>query len=249
MPLHLLIEEIRTFLQSKKNKGLCREFQAQNPVDWPLAGPRDIVLLPDLAVELGHPDDASLSFLVWTNETNKVISDRITLIGPDVGEGHQPRLPFGKVVLVKTDPCDEEFIYDRYRDMDLTRFDLSLKGYMLRATSQYMREWSRISREAVQNGFSLSILGSALIKALKELPYVQEAEVIFITRSNEDVNALNEQGHKANRLILAMNKMIREMEEDCGSCEFQDVCSDASEMQALKKTLNEKRNRERKQDH
>jgi CO dehydrogenase/acetyl-CoA synthase beta subunit len=129
--------------------------------------------------------------------------------------------------------------------MELTRFDLSLKGYMLRATSQYMREWSRISLEAVKHGFSLSILGSALITALKEHPYVQAAEVMFITQSNVDVNALRDTGHTTNRLILAMNKMINEMEADCGSCDYQDVCSDASDMQALKKTLDEKRNRER----
>jgi CO dehydrogenase/acetyl-CoA synthase beta subunit len=242
---HPIIDEIKAFVKQKKDQGQCREFPALNPMTWPAAGPRDIVLLPELALELGHPEDASLSFLVWTDEDAMVTDNRISLIGPDITEADTPRLPLGKVVLVKTKPCEEELYYERYREMDLARFGLSLKGYMLRATSQYLREWSRISRDAVTNGFSLSVLGSALIKSLKEYDYVLSVEVIFITSSNEEVNNLKDHGNTANRMILAMNKMIKEMEVDCALCDYQDVCGDASEMQALRKTLEEKNKRER----
>jgi CO dehydrogenase/acetyl-CoA synthase beta subunit len=231
------ITEIRDFLQHNKTKGLCREFKAEIPVSWPEAGPRDIVLLPDLALELGHPEDASLCFTVWTEDSAIVNDNAITLIGPDISEAPSGRLPFGKIILVRMKDCDEDTAYERYRNMDLTRFSLSLKGYMLRATSQFMREWSRISRDAVANGFSFRILGSALISALKAVDGIAAAEVIFITHSNEDVMALKETGTKAGRLVQAMNKMMTEMEADCGSCDYQDVCTDASEMKALHKTL------------
>jgi CO dehydrogenase/acetyl-CoA synthase beta subunit len=242
---HHLIDDIRTYEANAQANGLCRERPVITSPGWPAAGPRDIVLLPDLALEMGHPEDASLSCLLWTDDGNTVISDRISLIGPDISETKQPRLPFGKIVLVRTTPCDEDMLHAHYRAMDLARFDLSLKGYMLRAASQYMREWSRVSREAVANGFSLSILGSALIRQLKSLGFVQAVEILFITRSSGDVNALKPVCEKADRLIRAMNKMIVETEADCGNCDYQDVCSDASEMQALKATLAERQKQER----
>jgi CO dehydrogenase/acetyl-CoA synthase beta subunit len=242
---HHLIEDIRSYEANALSKGLCRERPVTTSPEWPAAGPRDIVLLPDLALEMGHPEDASLSCLLWTDDDSTIPTDRISLIGPDICETHLPRLPFGKIVLARTTPCDEDMLHDRYRAMDLARFDLSLKGYMLRAASQYMREWSRISREAVDHGFSLSILGSALIRQLKSLGFVRAVEIIFITRSSEDVNALGPVCEKADRLIRAMNKMLVETEADCGSCDYQDVCSDAAEMQALKATLAERQKQER----
>ena len=238
---HPLIDEIRFFLQRNNTTGLCREFPAQPTLAWPAAGPRDIVLLPDLALELGHPDDASLCFLLWTDDPSRVKDNTISLIGPDIPEALSNRLPFGKVLLVRTKSCDEATACERYRDMELTRFSLSLKGFMLRGTSQGLREWSRISREAVNNGFSFQTLGSALINSLKKVEGVLSAEVLFITRSSEDVMALKDTGTKAGRLVQAMNKMTTEMEVDCTSCDYQDVCSDASEMKALRKTLAEKK--------
>lgn len=236
-----LIQEVREFVSRQKNQGACRQFQADETVNWPPAGPRDIVLLPDLALELGPPQEASLCFLVWTPERQLVHDNTITLVGPDIPEAAAARLPFGKVVLTATETIDENGAYERYRSMDLARFNLSLKGFMLRATSQYMREWSRISREAVQEGFSLKTLGSALIRELKAIQGVKAAEVLFITRSSEAVDALKETGLKAHRMIQAMHKMTTEMDPDCDACEYQDVCGSAAEMKRLRKTLAQRR--------
>ncbi len=239
-----LIREVRAFVSPCKANGACREFQADERIDWPAAGPRDIVLLPDLALELGHPEEASLCFLMWTDDPRQIRADTITLIGPDIGEAVAGRLPFGKVVLVAMEDVADSELYERYRRMDLARFDLSLKGYMLRAASQYQREWSRVSREAVRNGFSLKILGAALIGELKTIPEVKAVEVIFVTRSNEAVNALKETGVTAGRIIQAMHKMTYESEPECRTCDYQDVCGGAAQMAALRKTL-ARRKRER----
>ena len=67
-----LIENVRAFVRQEKIQGNCREFTAQKKIHWPPAGPKDIVLLPDLAVELGHPEDASLAFTLWTEDEKKV---------------------------------------------------------------------------------------------------------------------------------------------------------------------------------
>lgn len=232
-----IIKALRATVNQAMDNGQARCWSAGTAIDWPAAGPGDIVLMPDLALELGHPDDAALSFTMWTHNRQEVKDDAITLIGPDIKEADSNRLPFGKIVLAATDKGDDELMYERYRQMDLARFTLSLKGYMLRATSQYLREWSRISRQAVQNGFSFQILGSALIRELKAIAGVNAVEVIFITRSVQDVDALKDAGIQVNRTIQAMHKMMNEMDPDCDSCEFQDVCGKASELAALQRTL------------
>lgn len=234
-----LIENLRNFLQTAATKGGYREFIAQDSVAWPPAGAGEIVLLPDLALEMGHPEEASLSFMMWTEDNTLVRDETITLIGPDIADAATSRLPLGKVVLAATEGCDDSAAYDRYRRMDLARFNLSLQGFMLRATSQYLREWSRISRKAVQRGFSFHILGSALIRELKKIAGVTAVEVIYITRSIEAVNTLNGTGERAGRIIQAMNKMATEMEADCANCDFQDVCTSAEAL----KTRHQSRNR------
>ncbi len=238
---HSIIEEIRAFVDKNKDNGQARSWSAGRGIHWPAAGRGDIVLMPDLALELGRPDNASLSFMVWTHDRQLVDDDAVTLIGPDITEAHGGNLPFGKIVLAATDDGDDDAVYERYRQMDLARFNLSLKGHMLRATSQYMREWSRISRQAVRDGFSFQILGSALIRKLMAIAGVNAVEVIIITRSARDVDTFKDAGTRVNRIIQAMHKMMNEMAPDCDSCEFQDVCGKASELEALRKTLAQKR--------
>jgi hypothetical protein len=225
--------DIRDFVAQERHLGPCREFPRLDPVPWPPAGPRDIVLQPDLALELGHPETASLCFLAWSSDRCLIHDGRITLIGPDMSEAPACRWPLAKIVLAWVAPADDAAAYERYRAMDLARFEPSLKGYMLRATSQYLREWSRISRQALRNGLNFQILGSALIASLHAIPGVRGVELIFVTRSAEAVQALRPIGVTAARMIQAMNKMLSEHPADCRNCEFQDVCARAADLQAL----------------
>ena len=134
------------------------------------------------------------------------------------------------MVLVGADGFNEENSYDRYRELDGVRYELDLKGYMMRAVSQYRREWSRVSAEAVKDGFSLGVLGGALIEALRRKEYVRAVEVIFVTASREDVAALAPVADGAMRIIGALNKMLQELEFDCDTCDSIDVCNDVAEL-------------------
>lgn len=239
-----LIREIKDNLRRETEKGRVSACAMADPVDWPEAGKRDIVLKSDTGVELGNPRDESVSFLAWTGDASLVNDGTISLIGPDLNEGRAASLPFGKVILVSGTGFDEENCYARYHDMEFLRYDVSLKGYMMRAVSQYMREWSRVSREAVSRGFSFRILGSALLGKLKSLDYVTGAEVLFVTASQEDVRALKKQGDRFMQYISAMTKMSEEMNFDCDTCEYQDVCSEAEELQGMRQSLMKKAQRE-----
>ncbi|BCS96683.1 hypothetical protein DSLASN_23150 [Desulfoluna limicola] len=207
-----------------------RRLPERGDASWPGAGRNNLVLLADLALELGNPADGSVSFLVSTEEEALVDDGRITLIGPDIGEAPGPRLPFGKVVIVHVEGEEESLRAKRHREMFLLKFALSLKGYMVKAASRYMAEWSRISKEAVDSGFSFTVLGHALMEGYRRLDYVKAVEVVFVTSSGADVNGLYDMGHRALRRVDAMNKRTSEMTHDCSSCGYKDVCDEAEEL-------------------
>jgi len=242
--LDTLISEVNEFTDRKRDAGGLRECRVLDVLSWPEAGARDIVLKSDTGVELGSPKDVSVSFLLWTGDMSLVNDGRISIIGPDIGEAAPSNLSFGRVVLASVNGFNEDNCYDRYREMEFLRYDVSLKGYMMRAVSQYMREWSRVSREAVENGFSFQVLGSALLNKLRAVDYVESAEIIFVTSSAEDVKELKRPADRFMTIINAMTKMSEEMDFDCESCEYQEVCSEAEELQGMRKSLMEKQSRE-----
>ncbi len=84
-------------------------------------------------------------------------------------------------------------------------------------------------------------LASALIKLLKTKDYVRSVEVIFLTSSPDDVRRLREMANPAFRLIAAMDKMAQELDYDCGSCEYQDVCDEAEELKGMRERFMEKK--------
>ena len=188
----------------------------------------------DVGVELGNPREESVSFVIWTETQNEARDGIISVIGPDLQVSQGESLPFGKVVIVGGKGFNEENSYDKHREMEGMRYDVDLKGYMLRAVSQYQREWSRVSNDALSSGFSFSILGGVLIDKFKEKDYIDAVEVIFVTSSREDVKELRGISKGVARVIGAMNKMIEEMSFDCSTCEYADVCTDVSELRKIR---------------
>ncbi len=229
------IGDIGRFVNEKRDKGPFWQSEAETPVSWPRADHNNIVLKSDTGLELGGPDAESLSFLVWTNSPSLVSDHNITLVGADFGDISQPTHPFGKVVIVAGRDFSPENAHDRFRELDLLRLDLALKGYMVRGVSQELKEWSRISKEALNIGFSVETLGSALIDKYKELDYVTAAEVIFISSSAETINELRPTGERVKDTISAMRKMIEELSYDCANCDFQEICQEIDDLKMFKK--------------
>ncbi len=234
------IDGIRAFLAERAEQPGITEFTAAAEVNWPAGGNSNLVLSSDTAVELGSPKTAATSFLIWTDKPDTVRHGRISLIGPDICRETRALVPFGKAVLIEVSGFDEDNSYDRYREMELAKYDLSLSGYMMRAVSQYQREWSRISHQAKADGFSLSLLGNALINELMKKPYVHGIEMVLVTAGVEDVLALKAIGDKVAEITGAMNKMAEEMDFDCDDCEYSPVCDEVSELRSMRQAMKEK---------
>jgi len=120
------------------------------------------------------------------------------------------------------------------------RYGIDLKGYMMKAASQYQREWSRVSHEALDRGFSSGILGGALLERFKALEFVETCEVFFVTSSGEDVRELKNISNAVIQIVGAMNKMLEELSFDCDDCEYVDVCSDVFELKKMKMSAERK---------
>jgi CO dehydrogenase/acetyl-CoA synthase beta subunit len=231
------IEAVRTFVDSSSP---FRTWTESPNYGWPSGGGRNIVLKDDMGLELGSPEKDSVSCLLWTGDMTRIVDGRITLVGPDFPECMGKSLPFSKVVLAGVEGFDEDNAYDRHKDLDFLRYELDLKGFMMRAVSQYMREWCRISTEALSRGFSARTLGSSLIRLFRGMPYVKAVEVIYFTSSMDDVARLRDITAPAEKIIAAMNKMAAEMDFECARCDYQDVCDEAEGLKSMRDKLMKK---------
>jgi len=226
------LQEIFEHLNSQELKEQGRSYPYNQAQNWPRVESQ-MIFNSDTAIELGHPQTESVALLMWTDVPEKINDQQITLIGPDLSEAGLNKMPFGKIVLILAHGFNEENAYQRYQEMQAIKFKLNLAGYMLRALPQESREWSRVSKQALQSGFSLKVLGNELIRELKRLEYVDAVEIIFITSSKADVERFKPIAEKVTRVSQAMNKMFDDLEYDCSSCSFSDVCDEIDGLKTM----------------
>ena len=227
------IDALHSFLNEKQFNQKIRPLRYKN-LDWPSGDSQSIVFLKDTAIDLGNPRTISSSFLLWKNQSKKEEESTTIIIGPDVKESRKKSLPFGKVILIGGTGFKQENTYSRYRELGAVKFDICLDGCMMRAASYHQNEWIRISHQALQNGFSLEILGNALIRKYMSIGYVTSVKVIFVTSSIEDVARIRKIGEEAFRIQSALTKMANHISFDCENCEYNTVCQDVAGLRALR---------------
>ncbi len=235
------ISDVKHLLATDELRPSSMSYSFDKGLSWPRGRPGSIVMSADTAIELGHPQTESMAFLMWTDSPDRIKDGVTTVVGPELDMLAAGKAPLGKITLLGVHDFTEENAYDRFLEMDLIRTRLSLEGYMLRAVPQMNREWSRISREALNKGFSLNILGNELIREYRKLPYVDAVEVIFITSSVKDIQKFRPTGDKVSQITNAMNKIFENIELDCASCDFSDVCNEVEGLRAMHKRAREKR--------
>lgn len=235
------IKQIRSYIRKKEKDRDVRQMHADTAPPWPAAGSRDIVLRRDTGLELGGPRAESFSLLMWTNDAGLVEDGRITRIGPDLTQSAHECMPLGKIVIICGANFDETNAYDRFVEMSLAAYEVSLKGYMMRTAYQDMHEWVRISSQALENGLGLHVAGRAILDACKRKNYVRAAELVTVTSANRDVNELRAVSKDAVQYINAMRKMAEEMTFDCNTCEYQSVCDGVSELKAMAALLEKRK--------
>jgi CO dehydrogenase/acetyl-CoA synthase beta subunit len=200
-----------------------------------------LILKEDTAVELGGPVTAGTSFLLWTDDASLVSDGRVTLIGPDINETTANVLPFGQVTLVAGFSLNKELQPRLERDL---RDAEAVPGYAVRSTGG--RIWSRVSRQARDQGFSLRRLGSTILSQLHcRQAAVTAAEIVFVTSSVEDVQSLERIGAQVRKLSHDLRReRLKQVSEDvyecrsgvsCDVCADNEVCTDIRQIVAIRK--------------
>jgi len=191
------IDKLRSYLEAIRGSGRLQETKCPSGIGalaeglpvgvGPVQG-ANIILKEDTAVELGSPDLGSCAFVLTSHDTSLVRDGVITLVGPDVPESVGRSLPFAQVLLVAGNELrDQHHLVLEQHHMISNR----IEGYMVRLAPQRQRMWTRVSKSAVEKGFTFETLGRALMAVYKsELPIIEAAEVVFVTSSSEDVEGL-----------------------------------------------------------
>jgi hypothetical protein len=227
------VKLIHQFISTKKNLNQLREFQVNSYRSW-LSG-SSLILEEGTALELGNPGLGSLSLIMWSWEkgNNK---DHVFLVGPDLKEMSRKSMPFCQIIIARGSFRDE---YECYRELRDAVFDTKMRGLMVRVLPSRQTIWCRVSREALEEGFSLGHLGAALIRNLKDIEFVSGVDVVFVTSGKSDLKILMEPTHTAGRIAGALVKMGEEMSLDCNSCEYRDVCEQVVELKKIRNRLKE----------
>lgn len=191
-------------------------------------GNPEVILAEDTAVELGHPSTASLSAVLVTWDPGLVRPGRITLVGPDLDGPPGPgSRPFGQVSMLAVKPGS---VPDPFA-LDSAQYLLhKLPGYAVRSVPGKL--WVRVSRKGRQAGLTLRVVGAALVAAYTgDFDEVEAAEVVFVTSSASDVEALSEVAVEARilsgrhkKLFLGADGEIECRELACDTCEEKPVC-------------------------
>lgn len=227
-----VLVELGQYLALKQAGGGLRELSVESQDAWPLKN--SPVLKEETAVQLGGKGNASLFMMLW-DSNNSGAANRISLLGPDV-QSATPTLPLGLVIVVKG---DFEEAYEAYRELRSAAYGTQPLGLSIRIRPDRSQIWCRISETAMQEGFSLSTYGTLLVERLKKVEPVQGVEVLFVTRSKEDVAELGPISAKAQTIIEAMVKMYEEMNFECETCDYNDICEEVVELKAMRESLRE----------
>lgn len=214
------------------------EIKAGLPVKVGPGASTGIILRDDTFVELGNPEAGSSAFILFTDKPELVQNGRITLIGPDIMESASKSLSFGQVLLIGGKDLNDS---DHEALSHAGIIGDQVEGYMVRSFTQNI--WSRVSKEAVEKGFSLETLGQALMALYKSgNAKIESMEIIFVTSGREDIKKLDEiavQVHKITKEIVKQTWKIRGVDIDCASdcstCSDKPVCDDIKEVLNVRK--------------
>jgi hypothetical protein len=209
-----IIPPIRRFVEENVNSGRFEEVHYLKLPKWEKG--RDIIMRKDLAYELGKHNSALL--LMWEKAKNRVYL-------PVNGDGSLA------VIIISDAKVSNE--YECFRAMRDSFYGLALKGVTIRSLPSQMRVWLRVGKEADRNGFSLGILGRAVVESMNSLDFVRATDVIILT-SKSDMRVLNEQFSRGRRITEALIKMHEEEILNCEECDYRDVCSEIPELKRIR---------------
>jgi len=186
-------------------------------------GTPSVVVGEDVGAELGQPGAISHAMVLTTTTKDLVEDGRVRCMGPDLDQAAPGARPYAQVVMLahNGEPPDPF-------ELETTQYlPNRLSGVMARTVPG--RLWVRISRQALQAGFRLQTLGSALVAAFRmDFPEVTGAEVLLATADVEQLDQVAAEfkvlSGQHRKLVLVEDGVYECSDLNCESCDQKEVC-------------------------
>ncbi len=204
-----------------------------------LSDPNELILQKEQAYELGAGSYDSFSFMAVTQSEELVKKDEVVLYGPDISEIKNDT-SYGRIVFLLVDDVESsgpDAFYEILKDIEISKYNLGVKGFMLRASALTNREQIRVSKEAVKNKLSFEQVGNLMINELHKNPHVIKAKIIFISLPEGPYNELDNIAEKSEKRSEAYNHMLKDSVMNCRHCEWKPVCAEIGEMKEFHKKM------------
>ena len=210
---------------------------AYNPARaWEDAGSFELVMMRDAAFELGGDNKPAINFTCVTDSEELCPRDEIIVAGPDLASV-KGSTPYARIAILRTDDIegdgDTEKTFRAIQDMDFVKYHVFPKGYMIRTSSESLREQVRISKDSLKKGMTFERIGDDFIREYKKNPAISAVKLIFVTAPDIDYSALKKVAKQASDITMSLSKILEGMPTDCASCNLKPICDEVEGMREL----------------
>jgi CO dehydrogenase/acetyl-CoA synthase beta subunit len=199
----------------------------------------ELILQKETAYELGAGGYDSLSFLAVSQDSSLVNKDEVILIGPDLGEIKKD-CSYARIVYLLVDDVEKngpDSFYEILKNIEISKYNVSIKGFMIRASALTFREQVRVSKEAIKNKLTFAQIGNQFIHEFRKDPHVLGVKIIFLTANDGPYQKLEFIANKANERSEAYNHMLKDSIMNCKKCAWKPVCAEVGEMKEFHKKM------------
>ena len=212
------VDEINKKYEAKRlNVDLTREFPEN---------PNQFIFASDKAFELGANPYQGIALDLLLDVP---FEDEIILLGDDVPAIKKPA-NYARITLASADTAQigsGNALYNSIRKFDYVKYHFAYDGVMVRESVFNKKESLLVSKDALKkDGFDFSKLGSYVIKKYKELPFVKNVKVIFVTLDDYDYASLTALVTKCENITKALDHLTNKVKMDCHSCAVQVICNE-----------------------
>lgn len=212
----------------------------------PNGEPNELILTKETAYELGAGGHDSLSYLAVTEDRSLVNGDEVIIVGKDLDE-IKADCSYARIVFLLVDDVlknGPDSFYEILKNIEISKYNVSIKGYMIRASALTLREQVRVSKEAIQNKLTFKAVGNSFIKEFRKDPHVLGVKIVFVTKENGPYKDLEFIANKVHERSEAYNHMLKDSVMNCAKCAWKPVCAEVDEMKEFHKKMAGKKKKE-----
>ncbi len=216
--------------------GTVRRWDYDPAAAWEDSGSSELVLLRDMAYELGGSGKDAAQYTCVTASRELVEKDEVLLWGPDLKQ-LRADTPYARVALLRVGDIasggDDTAAYHAIKDMEFVKYHVFPRGYMLRISTESHREQVRVSRQALKKGIDFRRVGCDFIRQYRKNPNVLAVKLLFITAPEAPYAALTEYAKRSADITRALCGILEGMPTDCSACRLKPICDEVEGMKTL----------------